>query len=137
MLKVYGVQSIFRLNNQGEWKIYGDGDYIVKDDNKFQKEIIIFDNFSWKQTIDILNTTHIDGIHSGETLFRKRPFIHVFNRWDDFELKLFENQVETISCKNVYTEKNVTLNWIINHLSTDETIQYIKERGMSVCPIIK
>lgn len=32
-------------------------------------------------------------------------------------------------------KKNVTLEWIMEHLSADKAIQFLKERGMAVCPI--
>lgn len=32
-------------------------------------------------------------------------------------------------------KKDVTLEWIMGHLSADKAIQFLKERGMAVCPI--
>lgn len=138
MLKIYDVQSMFQLNNEGKWIKCGDGGYTCKDSNDIQQERIVFNNFSWDQVVDFLKINHVDGFYNENTLFRKRPFIHIYFRSRESTLDLFENSIETISYKFVYTEReNVSLEWIFKHLSADESILYCKQRGMQICPMIK
>jgi hypothetical protein len=41
-----------------------------------------------------------------------------------------------MSYKIEYEEwKEVTLEWIIKNLPADQTIQYLKERGITTCPM--
>lgn len=138
MLKIYDVQSMFQLNNQGEWKSCGYDGYTCKDDNEVQQERIVFNNFSWNQVRDFLKTNHLDGFYNDTTYFRKRPFISISYSWEISRLELFEDSVDTISYKHVYTErKDVTLDWIVKHCSADKAITYLKQRGINTCPILK
>ena len=46
--------------------------------------------------------------------------------------------MNTILYKYVYEEwKDVPLTYIMKHFPADKFIQYLKERGMATCPILK
>lgn len=54
----------------------------------------------------------------------------------DEPINLFKKDFSSISIIEVNEEKkNVTIEWIMEHLSADKAIQFLKERGMAVCPI--
>jgi hypothetical protein len=52
--------------------------------------------------------------------------------YNDVEYKHFKS----ISYMQTYEErKDVSLEWIIKHLPADQAIQYLKERGITTCPM--
>jgi hypothetical protein len=61
-------------------------------------------------------------------------YIDYTDAWD----KVVYTHFNTLSYKTEAEEwTDVTLDWIIKNLSADECIQYLKERGMAACPILK
>ena len=70
------------------------------------------------------------------TFILRRPYLHFFVEWLYEPINLFKKDFSSISIIEVNEEKkNVTLEWIMEHLSADKAIQFLKERGMAVCPI--
>lgn len=132
MLKVYKVKSYVSINGE-EWQHVGVDGRTVRDDNLTEK--IFFENFTFNQCYEYLKEKGLDGIWRSETFFRKRPMLYI-GEWL-YEAKSYTS-FDTISYKYVYEEwKNVPLDWIMKHASADQCIQYLKERGMTACPILK
>lgn len=81
-----------------------------------------------------LNNHKFDGIWNDTTFLKKKPTICVryCDVWDDVVYKHFD----TISYKTEYVEwKDVSLEWILKNLPADTAIQYLKERGITTCPM--
>lgn len=132
MLKVYTVKSYLSIDN-GDWQHVGVDGYTVTDDNPTEK--IIFENFTLEQCYDYLLEKRLDGIWPSKTFFRKKPMIYIND--GSLDRKPYYS-FNTITYKYVYKEwESVSLEWIIKHLSADQCIQYLKERGITTCPIIK
>ncbi len=132
MLKVYRVKSYVSINGE-EWEEVGSTGYTVRDDEPTEK--IFFENFTLNQCYEYLKENSLDGIWRSETFFRKRPMLYIGHGY--FSSNGYTN-FDTISYKYVYDEwKTVPLDWIMKHLSADQCIQYLKERGMTACPILK
>jgi hypothetical protein len=132
MLKVYRVNSYVSINGE-EWEEVGSTGYAVRDDNPTEK--VFFENFTFEQCYEYLQEHGLDGIWRDVTLFKKRPILYI--GWSLFDSKCYES-FETISYKYVYDEwETVPLKWIMEHASADQCIQYLKERGMTTCPILK
>ena len=132
MLKVYRVKSYVSINGEDWWHVGYDG-HTIRDDNPIEK--ILLNNATFDECFEYINEHELDGIYLDYTLFRKKPIFYIgggyfdSHRYDHFD---------TISYKYVYEEwKGVPLNYIIEHFSADKCIQYLKERGMSTCPILK
>lgn len=134
MLKIYCVQSFYQVNHQG-WVRCGTDDYKCQDDGEAQEKQIIFERKHFNEAYDLIERLRPDGLYCDTTLFG-RPYIGV-DGWNcRTPQKLFPKSVYTLSYKLVYKEvKYATLDWISEHLTADEAIQYFKERGMTVCPI--
>lgn len=133
MLKVYTVVSYVSVDG-AKWRSVGHSGWCCTDEDRDVK--LILDNASFEEVREYNDTHFLDGIWNSNTFWRNKPVIAVKYRdaWDDVVYKSFN----TMSYKNVYTEdKNVTLGWMMEHLSADQTIQYLKERGITTCPIMK
>ena len=73
---------------------------------------------------------------SAKPFFRHRPYIEINTPHCLEYERYYAKDAHTISYKLIFREKkDVTLEWIMEHLSAEKAIQYFKERGMSICPI--
>ena len=132
MLKVYTVKSYVSING-GDWQRVGHSGHIMTDNNPTEK--VILNNATFDECYKYVSQHPLDGIYLSSTFFKNKPIIYINDRhfcehrYDHFD---------TISYKYVYEEwKNVPLTYIMNNFSADKCIQYLKERGMSACPILK
>ena len=131
MLKIYTVVSYVSIDST-DWRSVGHCGYCCTDEDRDVK--LILDNAPFSEAREYINNHHLDGVWSINTFWRNKPAIAVKYRdaWDDVVYKNFD----TMSYKNVYTEdKNVTIEWLMKHLTADQTIQYLKERGITTCPM--
>ena len=132
MLKVYLVKSYVSIDD-ADWQQVGSIGHIVRDDKPTEK--VFFENFTLKQCHDYLQEKRLDGIWSSYTFFRKKPMLYIGD--GPLSSKAYYS-FNTISYKYVYKEwESVSLEWIMKHLSADQCIQYLKERGITTCPILK
>lgn len=137
MLKIYKTRSQFQINRQ-EWEACGKGGYYCKEESEVKKELVLLDKCNFADAaLEILDKQpHFDGVYAGVTIFLHRPFIEVGEFYRSEYKRLFAKDVHSFSYKIISEEMNhVTLEWIMQHLSAEQAIQYFKERGMSVCPI--
>ena len=131
MLKIYTVVSYVSVDG-AKWRSVGQVGHCCTDEDRDVK--LILDNASFVEVREYNNAHFLDGVWNGNTFWRNKPVIAVKYRdaWDEVVYKHFN----TMSYKNVYTEdKNVTLGWMMEHLSADKVIQYLKERGITTCPM--
>ena len=137
MLKIYKTRSLFQVNHQ-KWETCGSGGYCCKYESEVEKELVLLDRCSFAEaTLKILDKqSRFDGVYAGMTLFLHRPFIEVGGFYRSEYTRLFAKNVHTFSYKVIFEEmEHVTLEWIMQHLSAEQAIQYFKEHGMNVCPI--
>ena len=132
MLKVYTVKSYISINGE-DWCHVGRDGRIISDENPTEK--VFLDNATFNECYEYIKEHKLDGIYFSYTLFRKKPIIYIST---SFYCAHRYNHFDTISYKCVYKEcKYVPLNYIMEQFSADKCIQYLKERGMSACPILK
>ena len=131
MLKIYTVVSYVSIDG-AKWRSVGQvGHYCTHEDRDVK---LILDKSSFDEVREYNKSHFLDGVWNISTFWRNKPAIAIKYRdaWDDVVYKSFD----TMSYKNVYTEdKNVTLEWLMKHLTADQTIQYLKERGITACPM--
>lgn len=132
MLKVYRVKSYVSINGE-DWLHIGYDGHKITDDSPTEK--ILLNNATFDECFEYIKNHNLDGIWLDSTLFRNRPIIYIGeSSWDAHRYDHFN----TISYKYVYEEwEDVSLNYIMNNFSADKCIQYLKERGMTACPILK
>lgn len=132
MLKVYTLKSYVSINGE-DWQRVDCSSYIMTDNNPTEK--VMLNNATFDECYKYVSQHPLDGIYLSSTFFKNKPIIYINDR------HLYEHRYDhfdTISYKYVYKEwKDVPLNYIMEHFSADKCIQYLKERGMSACPILK
>lgn len=131
MLKVYKVKSYVSINGE-DWEHIGHDGHIIRDDDPIEK--IFLDNATFNECYEYIKEHKLDGVYFSYTLFRKKPIIYIGEFYTGYRYDHFD----TISYKYVYEEwEDVPLTYIMERFSADKCIQYLKERGMSACPILK
>lgn len=131
MLKVYTVRSYVSVDD-GEWYEVGRCQDVIHDDSNLAT--IAINNRSFNEWCKFLQEQKLSGIYYTTTFFRKKPCIvtYTWSYCDDERYTHFN----TLSYKTVYEEMpNVSLDYIMKHFSADKCIQYLKERGMTACPM--
>ena len=132
MLKVYTVKSYVSING-GDWQRVGISGHTMTDDNPIEK--ILLDNATFNKCYEYVSHHSLNGIWLDSTLFRNKPILYIGDSW--FDGTRYDH-FDTISYKYIYEEwEDVPLNYIMEYFSADKCIQYLKERGMSTCPILK
>ena len=135
MLKIYKVHNYVSVDG-AEWRrvIKGwlsDVQCIAVEDYSLDYPM---HRLSFNEAREYLYNNKLDGIWNDKTFWTKNPTICIryADAWDDVIYKHFD----TISYKQEYVEwTDVPLEWIINHLPAEQTIQYLKERGITACPM--
>ena len=131
MLKVYRVYDCVSIDS-AEWREIGDRGYRITDEDI--SDVIILDNASFAQTREYLRNKICIGMHNSETFFRHKPLIdiHYSDAWDYVSYRHFD----TLSYKRVYVEwTTASMQWLMEHATADQFIQYLKERGITTCPM--
>jgi hypothetical protein len=132
MLKVYKVDSYVSINNQ-EWFRVGSTGVTMRDDNPVDKDYL--DGVAFDECCKYLKHNKLDGVWLDYTLIKKKPILCVDYGYFNEERYKY---VDAISYKNVFSEwQSVSLEYIIKHFPAEKCIQYLKERGMTTCPILK
>ena len=131
MLKVYTQKRWISIDNE-EWRQIWYSDYVMRDD-AMPSEVVLVDRMSFDEFYNILRTEPMTHIRAGKTIFGKRPKISIDY---DFDHTKHCTDFDTISCKYTYEEvTNASLYNIMRYFSAEQTIQYLKERGITTCPM--
>lgn len=131
MLKVYNVYEYISVDG-GEWRQVGGGGYRITDEELSNR--IMLDNANFDETREYLKNNICFAIFNDETFFRHKPLIKI--SYDDCWEYATYRHFDTLSYKRVYKEwTKVTMQWLMEHASADQVIQYLKERGITTCPM--
>ena len=131
MLKVYRVHDYVSIDGADWREVGGYGTNVI--DGEAENKLCL-DNASFAEAYEYITYNYLSGVWNGTTLFRNKPIIKVSynDAWDPVEYHHFK----TISYKREYKEwKDVSLKWLMEHTSADQFIQYLKERGITACPM--
>ena len=74
-------------------------------------------------------------ITAGATFFLKRPYVKIEYSWCTEEVYYNFDHITLESRAEPW--ENATLKDIHDHSAADQFIQYLKERGITTCPILK
>lgn len=131
MLKAYFVNSFYKIDDE-DWQSCGQNGYAIRDESEPAKKIKL-DKADW----NTVYVAQLDGIVPAETFFRHKPYIKVYRGWYcDNPRILRPGDFKEFSYADVYEEwSGCSLEWIMKHASAETAIQYMKERGMNVCPL--
>lgn len=131
MLKIYKVYNCVSIDG-AKWRRI-DRAHTITDEEP--SDMLILDNVSFDEVCEFLNQHSVIGMHKSHTLFRKKPTIEII--FEDAWLSPVEyKHFKTMSYKIEYKEwKDVSLQWLMEHLPAEKVIQYLKERGITTCPM--
>ena len=131
MLKVYRVNSYVSVNG-GKWYRVGRTGVSMFDDSN-PKEMV-YANWSFNKWCEYLQQSSLGGIYYSTTFFKKKPCIVTHEYLSDSYEKY--TKFDTLSYKDVCEEMpDVSLNYIMDNFPADQCIQYLKERGITTCPM--
>ena len=132
MLKLYSITDYVSIDGS-DWREVGWGSHCTSD-KKLPDTIV--DHWSFDELLEYLDEKYLSGVRCDETLFGHKPIIYV--NYTDALDSVGYRRFGTLSYKRTFKEWNdVTLEWIMKNLSAEEAIQYLKDRGMTTCPIMK
>ena len=140
MLKIYRVYNYVSIDG-GKWRRVVNG-WLKPTERKVTEESLetqhILCDASFDDAYNYLHNNRLDGVWDGSSVWGKTIFPVIKVRYNDGYDDVKYRKFNTMSYKTEYEEwKDVTLKWIMENLSADVAIQYLKERGMTACPILK
>lgn len=136
MLKVYTVQDYYKVDGE-DWQKCGVGGTALRDDARPLAVTKLSDACFAEVYGKLLRGEAYNGLYCGQTLCRHRPYIEVYTGWFcDNPRRFYAKDFQKLSYEYRYEEwPDCSLEWIMKHASAEQTIQYMKERGMTVCPL--
>lgn len=135
MLKIYKTYLQYQIDG-GCWEQFGYSGWLCEEESNVEASKAIIENTNFKQAFEHFENSTIHGVVACRTYFRHRPYICLIGAGFAEPTNLYQNDFTSLSIRKITEEnKDVTLEWIIEHLSAEKTIQYLKERGLNICPI--
>lgn len=135
MLKIYKTYLQYQTDG-GTWERFGYSGWLCEEESDIEASKSIIENANFKQAFEHFENFPIHDVAVCRTYFRHRPYICLIGAGFAESTNLYQNDFTSLSIKKITEEnKDVTLEWIIEHLSAEKTIQYLKERGLNICPI--
>ena len=129
MLKIYKVHTYVSVDG-ADWREVGRSGYKITDEEIYDH--IVLEQASFSETLEYLSHKIVNGVWDDVTFFRHKPIICVhYSNADD---PIYYRKFDTMSYKIVYVEwRNVSMKWLMEHLTADQFTQYLKERGITTC----
>lgn len=128
MLKAYKVRTCIAVDNKPKKQIFRIGYGLTED----ELPRIVTTTWSFQDCFDKKVPT--PAIKTDTTLFRKRPYVEIEYAWDDADRYY---NFDSLTIERHYESCDITLKELLEYYSADECIQYLKDRGMTACPILK
>lgn len=129
MLKPYKVYTYISVDGAPKTKIMNVGYGLI------DRELPCVITTHWSFQEVLTNELPTSAITIGTTFFRKRPYVKVEYSWDSVN-KYYHFDHITIE-RHYEPWKYATFKEIIEKTDAEDFIQYLKERGMNTCPILK
>lgn len=128
MLQAYKVRTYIAVNDQPKKEIWRIGHGLTED----ELPRVVTTTFSFQDCLDKPLPT--PAIKPRKTFFRKRPYVMIEYDWE--YVKYYYN-FDSVTIERHYEPYDITLNELFKGYSADQCIQYLKERGITTCPIMK
>lgn len=131
MLQPYEYVVEVKFNNE-DWVDTQYNNWNLKDEIPPAEEMIV-ENCSFDEFYEYLTHNTLSGFTSGVNFF-KRKYI-IFNPLFRLEPDIFYSKdIKSISIRRRNYKIPVTLEDIFKYCNAEKTIQYLKERGLNICP---
>ena len=128
MLKAYTVRTYIAVNDKPKKEIWDIGSGLTED----ELPRVAVTTFSFQDCFD--NKLPTSAIETGTTSFLKRPYVRIEYDWADMDCYY---NFDSVTIEQHYEPYDITLDELFKRYSADKCIQYLKERGMTTCPILK
>ena len=131
MLKIYRAHIYVSIDG-ADWRELDFYGYRATEEEP--QNTVVLDNASFIDVCEALSEDDLRGVHKSYTFFKHRPIVCIsyIDALDNVEYRHFK----TMSYKIEFEEwSNVTLKWMVDNMSADKCIQYLKERGITTCPM--
>lgn len=137
MKKFYKKCSLFEINNEK---------YIINSSNKWSyKEGANIDyiNFNtWEALYNYAKNQNSFYITLGETIFRKRKYVYLWADEANSFKKIYKNTFKPFIYysnfeEEIKVEEYYSLSEISKKLSAKDFMEYLKDKGITTCPMIK
>ena len=126
MLQAYTVKTYVSINGKPKKEIWN-FDYGLTEE---ELPRIVTTTFSFQDCFD--KQLSMQGITTGTTFFRKRPYVRI--RYD-IDIQLCYYNFDSITIERHYELDDITFNKLLNEYPADQCIQYLKEHGITTCPM--
>ena len=137
MKKVIEVKKQYKLND-GEWTDvtnFNPISYREKDECVDKYRTID----TWKDAVGYVAEGLLPNAEMHMTLFRKKIYL-IFPNNDirkDFRTVIDKKDFKKLEVRVIYKEPVLTIKQLANILEADEFCEYLKDRGISTCPMLK
>ena len=128
MLQAYKVKTYIAVNDKPKKEIWRIGYGLTED----ELPRVVTTTFSFQDCLDKQLPT--PAIKAYKTFFRKIPYVRVEYDWEDVK---YYYDFDSVTIERRYEPYDITLNELIKGYPADQVIQYLKERGITTCPILK
>lgn len=128
MLKSYKYRLQISLNG-ADWCTIDWGYTGLREEHELTRTFI--ENYSFAEAHEWLLHNKHDHTVAGYTLFKKRPKIKI--QYGYYTTETY-TKFNTISIRVIYEEYHMTMRELWNE-NAELVIQYLKERGITVCPM--
>ena len=128
MLKTYRCELQISLNG-AEWNTIHVEYTKLREEHELEKTFI--ENYSFAEAHEWMLHNWHNHWSAGYTFFKKKPKIKIQYGWDT--IKTY-TKFDTISIRAIYEERPITMR-DLQYEDADTVIQYLKERGITTCPM--
>ena len=128
MLKAYKVTTYIAVDGKPKKELFKTGYGLAEE----ELPRVVTTSWSFQDCFDKRLPT--PAVYTSTTLFRKRPYVEIEYSWDWHDRYYNFN---SLTIERHYEPYDITLDELIKEYSADQCIQYLKERGITACPILK
>lgn len=130
MLKSYKYKLQISLNGD-VWNTIHIGDTELREEHELTR--VFIENYSFTEAHSWMLRNLHNNWSAEYTLFKKRPKIKIQYGWSTIETY---KSFDSLSIRAIYEERPITIKELQNE-DVELVIQYLKERGITACPIIR
>ena len=137
MKKVVRVVKEYRVNGDKWIDISLWKHIIYKEETECKNKMRKIDN--WKDALEYLKNDMLRNSSVEYTIFKRTPYLHLYNPENlDYEwIDVKEKEFELLEVRLRYIEYPCSLKELVDLLPANDFIQYLKDRGISTCPMLK
>lgn len=141
MKKVVKVVKEYRVNGN-QWINIGFKNCTLSidyRDEKYCETKVLCKIDNWKDALEYLKNDMLCNSSVEYTIFKRTPYLHLYNphNWNYEWIDVKEKEFELLEVRLRYIEYPCSLKELVDLLSANDFIQYLKDRGITTCPMLK